>query len=238
MAPEAAAPSKVGDPTELPAYRARGTLYALVLGTVVLGVLSIFSLTVPGALVVGIFAAFLALILLLMIFRGSYAIPPFQVGLVTMLGSPKGKIGPGFNWVNPLAVVVRVDLRTQVSELPKTEYLTKDHVRVALGGSLYWKVVDPAVAIFRVQSHEGAIKIFAQTALKELVRKSSLESVAYSRETLNDQLKGTMAEATTKWGVRVEGVDLKDIEVLGKMEIPGIERIGGVPLASSEPASP
>src|SRR5579859_1109004 len=95
----------------------------------------------------------LAVILLLIATRGIWTIQPYQQGIVTLLGSYKRMINPGFHWINPIARVLKIDLRTQVLEIPRQEVITKDNSPTNVDAIIYIKVVDAPKAIFQVQDY-------------------------------------------------------------------------------------
>ena len=128
-----------------------------------------------------IVAAVLSFIVLLVILtRMIYTIQPYQQGIVTRLGSYRRIINPGFNVVSPLSVVLKIDLRTQVLEVPRQEVITKDNSPTNVDAIIYIKVVDAPKAIFQVQDYHVATVALAQTTLRSIIGDMELDEVLYN----------------------------------------------------------
>ncbi len=162
---------------------------------------------------------FLFLIILLVVLtRMIYTIQPYQQGIVTLLGSYKRMINPGFNLVSPLSVVLKIDLRTQVLEVPRQEVITKDNSPTNVDAIIYIKVVDAPKAIFQVQDFRVATLALAQTTLRSIIGDMELDEVLYNRERINTRLRDILDEATDKWGVRVDAVEIKEVDPVGPVK--------------------
>jgi regulator of protease activity HflC (stomatin/prohibitin superfamily)/rRNA processing protein Gar1 len=166
-----------------------------------------------------IVAAVLAFVIaLVLLWRSIYTINPYQQGIVTRLGSYKGIINPGFNIVSPISRVVPIDLRTQVLEVPRQEVITKDNSPTNVDAIIYIKVVDPPKAIFQVQDYHIATVALAQTTLRSIIGDMELDEVLYNRERINTRLRDILDEATDKWGVRVDAVEIKEVDPVGPVK--------------------
>jgi len=165
-------------------------------------------------LIVIVVVAFLVWFLL----RGFYAILPYQQGVVMVWGSFRKVINPGLNFVVPVAVVRRIDLRTQVLEVPRQEVITKDNSPTNVDAIIYIKVVDPTKAIFQVQDYHVATVALAQTTLRSIIGDMELDEVLYNRERINARLRDILDEATDRWGVRVEAVEIKEVDPVGPVK--------------------
>ncbi|MGD0587862.1 MAG: SPFH domain-containing protein [Thermoplasmata archaeon] len=166
--------------------------------------------------IVGIVLAFV--IILVLLTRMIYTIQPYQQGIVTLLGSYKRMINPGFNLVSPLASVLKIDLRTQVLEVPRQEVITKDNSPTNVDAIIYIKVVDAPKAIFQVQNYQVATLALAQTTLRSIIGDMELDEVLYNRERINARLRDILDEATDKWGVRVDAVEIKEVDPVGPVK--------------------
>jgi regulator of protease activity HflC (stomatin/prohibitin superfamily) len=166
--------------------------------------------------IVGIVLAFIVLLVLLT--RMIYTINPYQQGIVILLGSYKRLINPGFNIVSPLATVQKIDLRTQVLEVPRQEVITKDNSPTNVDAIIYIKVVDAPKAIFQVQDYHVATVALAQTTLRSIIGDMELDEVLYNRERINTRLRDILDEATDKWGVRVDAVEIKEVDPVGPVK--------------------
>ncbi|MCI4335706.1 MAG: SPFH/Band 7/PHB domain protein [Thermoplasmata archaeon] len=158
------------------------------------------------------------LVLIIVLSRVIVTINPYQQGIVTVLGSYKRIINPGINYVSPLATVIKVDLRTQVLEVPRQEVITKDNSPTNVDAIIYIKVVDPAKAIFQVQDYHIATVALAQTTLRSIIGDMELDEVLYNRERINTRLRDILDEATDRWGVRVEAVEIKEVDPVGPVK--------------------
>jgi regulator of protease activity HflC (stomatin/prohibitin superfamily) len=150
--------------------------------------------------------------------RGIYTIKPYQQGVVTLLGSYKRILNPGFHAINPLSAVVLVDLRTQVLEVPRQEVITKDNSPTNVDAIIYIKVVDAPRAIFQVQDYHVATVALAQTTLRSVIGDMELDEILYNRERINTRLRDILDEATDRWGVRVEAVEIKEVDPVGPVK--------------------
>lgn len=148
----------------------------------------------------------------------AYSIQPYEVALVTVLGSYRGFLRPGFNLVSPVAQVVRVDTRTQVLEVPRQEVITKDNSPTNVDAIIYIKVVDGTSAVYRVQDYRLATVALAQTTLRSVIGDMELDEILYNRERINFRLRDILDEATDKWGVRVEAVEIKEVDPVGPVK--------------------
>ncbi len=158
------------------------------------------------------------IIILVLLTRMIYTIEPYQQGIVTLLGSYKRMINPGFNMVSPLSVVLKIDLRTQVLEVPRQEVITKDNSPTNVDAIIYIKVVDAPKAIFQVQDYRVATLALAQTTLRSIIGDMELDEVLYNRERINTRLRDILDEATDKWGVRVDAVEIKEVDPVGPVK--------------------
>ncbi len=166
----------------------------------------------------GIFAILFGLFFFVLLLHAAYSIQPYEIALVTVLGSYKGWLRPGFNVVNPVARVIRVDLRTQVLEVPSQEVITKDNSPTNVDAIIYIKVVDGSLAVFQVQNYRVATLALAQTTLRSVIGDMELDEVLYNRDSINARLRDILDEATDKWGVRVEAVEIKTVDPVGPVK--------------------
>ncbi len=173
-----------------------------------------------GADVVGVvFLVFIVLVVLLIYLnRALYQIAPYQQGVVTRLGRYQKTISQGLNRISPIAQVVKVDLRTQVLEVPRQEVITKDNSPTNVDAIIYIKVVDSPKALFQVQDYHVATVALAQTTLRSVIGDMELDEVLYNRERINTRLRDILDESTDRWGVRVEAVEIKEVDPVGPVK--------------------
>ena len=165
-----------------------------------------------------IIGGFLALLVIILLVRGIHFIQPYEQGIVVLFGAYKRVLNSGFNWVIPFASVLRIDLRTQVLEVPRQEVITKDNSPTNVDAIIYTKVVDPPKAIFQVQDYHVATVALAQTTLRSIIGDMELDEILYNRERINMRLRDILDEATDKWGVRVDAVEIKEVDPVGPVK--------------------
>lgn len=106
----------------------------------------------------------------------------------------------------------KIDLRESVYDFPRQNVITKDNVSIAINALLYFQIVDPKSAVYEIQNLPEAIEKLTQTTLRNLVGQLDLQETLVSRDKINGELRAILDEATNKWGVKVNRVELQDIE--------------------------
>jgi regulator of protease activity HflC (stomatin/prohibitin superfamily) len=128
-------------------------------------------------------------------------------------------LNPGFNLVPPLiSQVVKLDLRTQVLDVPRQEVITKDNSPTNVDAIIYIKVVDPKKAYFEVTDYRMATVALAQTTLRSIIGDMELDEILYNRERINLKLRDVLDVATDAWGVRVEAVEIREVDPVGSVK--------------------
>ncbi len=105
----------------------------------------------------------------------------------------------------------RIDLRESVYDFPKQNVITKDNVVTEINAILYFQITDPVRAIYEISNLPDAIEKLTQTTLRNVIGDMSLDDTLTSRDTINGKLRAVLDEATHKWGVKVNRVELQDI---------------------------
>lgn len=168
----------------------------------------------------------------------TYAIQPYQTGVVSTFGSYRGMLRPGFNLVSPIAMVRRVDLRTTSQDFSVDEAKTKDRTRIQVKGSYYSKIVDAWASISMVQDSRLATLALTQSEVTRVVRDMNLtEILADEGEILAARLEKAVNDGAAKWGVKVEEVKIKDVVRLQGNRFgrgPQTQEAIGFPLPSGE----
>ena len=140
-------------------------------------------------------------------------IRPWEKGLIERLGRFERTADSGLTVVLPLIErMIKVDMREQVVDVPPQEVITKDNVVVAVDAVVYYEVTDPYKVTYNVANFYQAATKLAQTNLRNLVGDLALDESLTSREVINNKLKAILDEATDKWGVRINRVELQRIE--------------------------
>ncbi|GAD05463.1 SPFH/Band 7/PHB domain protein [Porphyromonas crevioricanis] len=109
------------------------------------------------------------------------------------------------------ARVNRIDLRETVYDFPKQNVITRDNVVTEINAILYFQIVDPIRAVYEIQNLPDAIEKLTQTSLRNVIGEMDLDETLTSRDTINSKLREILDEATNKWGVKVNRVELQDI---------------------------
>lgn len=157
--------------------------------------------------------------LILIFISGVTIIQPYEQGLWVVLGRFKRRLNPGFNWVYPLiSEVIRLDLRTQVLDVPRQEVITKDNSPTNVDAIVYIRVVDPEKAYFEVVNYHIATVSLAQTTLRSVVGDMELDEILYNRDFINTKLRDILDEATDSWGVKVEAVEIREVDPVGTVK--------------------
>ena len=110
-----------------------------------------------------------------------------------------------------LRMLNRIDLREQVYDFDKQSVITKDNVMTEINALLYFQIVDPVKSVYEIKNLPMAIEKLTQTTLRNVVGEMELDETLTSRDTINSKLRNVLDEATNKWGVKVNRVELQDI---------------------------
>ncbi|MBN1165727.1 MAG: SPFH/Band 7/PHB domain protein [Methanospirillaceae archaeon] len=166
------------------------------------------------------FILILLVIIILIIFaRGVIIIQPYEQGLQIRLGRYIGKLNSGFRWVVPIITKVHtVDLRTMVMDVPSQEVITKDNSPTNVDAIVYIRVVDPEKSVFEVANYRMATVALAQTSLRGIIGDMELDEILYNREMINTKLRDILDRETDQWGVKVERVEIKEVDPVGAVK--------------------
>lgn len=105
----------------------------------------------------------------------------------------------------------KIDLREQVYDFPKQNVITKDNVTTEINALLYFQIVDPVKSVYEIDNLPNAIEKLTQTTLRNVIGELELDETLTSRDTINAKLRAVLDDATNKWGVKVNRVELQDI---------------------------
>jgi regulator of protease activity HflC (stomatin/prohibitin superfamily) len=157
--------------------------------------------------------------ILVFIVMGVRVVQEYERGVIFRLGRVLGRPkGPGLFLLIPFVDRMKiVDLRTITLDVPSQEAISKDNVTVRVNAVVYFNVVNPNDAIIRVEDYQRATSQMAQTSLRNVIGQSSLDQLLSDRESINNQLRLIIDEATEPWGVKVTIVEIKDVELNTQM---------------------
>jgi regulator of protease activity HflC (stomatin/prohibitin superfamily) len=146
--------------------------------------------------------------------RSIRIVPQARARVVERLGRYHRTLTPGMALVVPFIDRLRplIDLREQVVSFPPQPVITEDNLVVNIDSVIYFQVTDPKAATYEIQNPVNAIDLLTVTTLRNVIGGMTLEQALTSRETINDQLRGTLDDATGKWGIRVHRVELKAVD--------------------------
>lgn len=143
----------------------------------------------------------------------------YERGVAFRVGRLRKELGPGFALVLPgLDKLVRVDLRVVTLTIPPQEVITRDNVPARVNAVVLFRVVDPIQSVMAVENHAVASSQIAQTTLRSVVGRADLDTLLAHRADLNEDLASSIAAQTEPWGVQVEVVEIKDVEIPEAMQ--------------------
>ena len=182
-----------------------------------------------------IFSIFLIALALLFIAKGVVIVQQAEVVVIERLGKYDRILESGFNFIIPVLEApraidwkttqrgfdgstysiiqkrTRIDLREAVYDFPRQNVITKDNVSISINALLYFQIMNPKSAVYEIQNLPEAIEKLTQTNLRNLVGQLDLDESLVSRDKINQELRAILDEATNKWGVKVNRVELQDI---------------------------
>jgi len=161
--------------------------------------------------------AILVIIIVAVVFitfaAGLKIVSQWEKGLVERFGRYERMVDPGLRLIVPfIERIKRVDMREQVVDVPPQEVITKDNVVVTVDAVVYFQATDPVKLKYNVANFMLAATKLAQTNLRNIVGELQLDEALTSRDTINEQLRGILDEATDVWGTRVVRVEIQRID--------------------------
>ena len=169
----------------------------------------------------------LVVLVVLYVLRGIKIVSQSETMIVERLGKYNRTLNAGINVILPIVeqakeTIVRrqtgtmtrtsrIDMREQVYDFDKQSVITKDNVMTEINALLYFQIVDPMKAVYEIQNLPVAIEKLTQTTLRNVVGEMELDETLTSRDTINSKLRNVLDDATNKWGVKVNRVELQDI---------------------------
>jgi regulator of protease activity HflC (stomatin/prohibitin superfamily) len=150
---------------------------------------------------------------------GMAIVRQYERGVVFRLGKVRGVRGPGMKFMIPLMDrMVKVSLRTVTLPIPSQQIITQDNVSIGVAAVAYYRRVDPEKSIIEIENVLSAISQIAQTTVRNVVGQSPLDRVLSNTDVLNTAIKDLLDRTTEQWGVVVQMVELKDIELPPTMQ--------------------
>ncbi len=177
----------------------------------------------------------IALLVLVLAIKGLIIVKQAEVVIVERLGKYHSTLTSGVNIIWPFidrprkiswryvktdvsgrTIIIqrevdRIDLRETVYDFPRQNVITRDNVGIEINALLYFQITDPIKAVYEISNLPDAIEKLTQTTLRNIIGELDLDETLVSRDTINRKLRMILDEATDKWGVRINRVELQDI---------------------------
>lgn len=175
-----------------------------------------------------------AILVIITLFTGTKIVQQSETMIIERLGKYNKTLSSGFNVIIPFVdkpreiiwrytqettegiyvqhmAIKRIDLRETVYDFPKQNVITKDNIVTEINALIYFQIMDPKRAVYEISNLPQAIEKLTQTSLRNVIGDLDLDQTLTSRDTINNKLQEILDEATNKWGVKVNRVELQDI---------------------------
>ena len=174
-----------------------------------------------------IFLIVVVLLALILVKNSLVIIPQSETKIIERLGKYYATLKPGINVIIPFIdraksiiayehgryrTTTSIDLREQVYDFDKQNVITKDNVMTQINALLYFQIMDPFKAVYEINNLPNAIEKLTQTTLRNIIGELELDQTLTSRDTINNKLRAVLDDATNKWGIKVNRVELQDIQ--------------------------
>ena len=159
------------------------------------------------------FLIVLLIIVLVIAFKSIQVVKQAAVYLIERLGKFHKVADAGLTIIIPFLDHVRsvVSLKQQTMDIPPQGVITKDNVTITIDTVVFYQITDPAKAVYEIQSLKKGIEYLAITTIRDIVGKMDLDETFSSRDSINQQLRVILDEATDRWGCKIDRVEIKDI---------------------------
>ncbi len=153
-------------------------------------------------------------IVLILLISAIKILKEYERGVIFRFGRLRGAKGPGIILIIPFVdKMSKVDLRTVTMDVPPQDIITHDNVPVKVNAVVYFRVMDPAKSIVKIEKYILATSQIAQTTLRSILGQVELDDLLARREKINKELQKIIDEQTDPWGVKVSTVEIKDVEL-------------------------
>lgn len=173
-----------------------------------------------------IILAVIVLLVIILVKKSLVIISQSETKIVERLGKYYATLQPGINIIIPFidrakeivalkngryVYTTNIDLREQVYDFDRQNVITKDNIQMQINALLYFQIMDPFKAVYEINNLPNAIEKLTQTTLRNIIGEMELDQTLTSRDTINTKLRGVLDDATNKWGIKVNRVELQDI---------------------------
>jgi regulator of protease activity HflC (stomatin/prohibitin superfamily) len=158
-------------------------------------------------------------IVIILIISGIKILKEYERAVVFRLGRMVGSRGPGITYIIPgIEKMVRMDLRTVTMDIPPQDVITRDNVSVKVNAVLYFRVLEPNMAVREVENYLFATSQLAQVTLRSVCGQGELDELLAEREKINTRIQEILDAQTDPWGIKVVLVELKHIDLPQEMQ--------------------
>ena len=165
------------------------------------------------------FLVFFILLVLFIVLISIRQVNQYERGVRFLLGKYKGTVEPGWRIIWPIfQSMTKVDIRVKAVDVPDQDAITRDNVTVNVNAVLYYKVVAVDKAILEVEDFYYAVSQLAQTTMRDVVGEVELDELLTNRDEISGRIQQIVDKATDSWGIKVQSVDLKHIELPKDMQ--------------------
>lgn len=145
---------------------------------------------------------------------GLRIVQEYERSVVFRLGRFSRIAGPGLFWIIPIIErTITLDLRTRTVDIEQQETITKDSVTINVNAVLWYKICDPKKAVLAVEKYGSAVYQVALTSLRNIIGQHALDEVLKDRDAINGALRQIVDQTTEAWGIKIEMVEMKDVEI-------------------------
>jgi regulator of protease activity HflC (stomatin/prohibitin superfamily) len=163
--------------------------------------------------------AIIGVVILVLLMMGVRIAQEYERAIVFRLGRYHATKGPGIYLIIPFVdTQMKVDIRTRTVDLEAQETITKDSVTIKVNAVLWFRVVNPEAAIIKVSNYGQAVYQFSVTTLRNIIGQHLLDEVLRERESINGTMQKMVDTATESWGIKIEMVEMKDVEIPESMQ--------------------
>lgn len=161
-----------------------------------------------------IFFIIVIVFVLVVAFASIKVVRQSEVRIIERLGKYHNTAEAGLNFILPFVDKVRavVSLKQQTMDVTPQSVITKDNVTITIDTVVFYQITDPVKAVYEIESLQKGIAYIAITTIRDIVGKMDLDNTFSSRDSINNQLRQTLDEATDRWGCKVDRVEIKDIK--------------------------
>ena len=159
------------------------------------------------------------IIFILFLFAGIRIVFEYKRALKFRFGKYVGTLKPGFRWIIPLIETIQiVDIRVITINVVSQEVMTEDNVPCSIDGVVFFKIIDPEMAVLEVEEYQFAITQLSQAALRDVCGKVELDTILSKREEMGKNIKSIVEVETKEWGIDIIDVKIKDIQLPENMK--------------------